>query len=408
MLLFCISLAQGQSREKKAVFIIVDGIPADVIEKVKTPHLDQIAKIGGYTRAYVGGGKDTYSETPTISAVGYNSLLTGTWANKHNVWGNAIKAPNYHYWTIFRFLKAQYPQKKTVIFSTWLDNRTKLIGEGLEETGNIQLDKHFDGFELDTVKFPHDKARNYIHRIDEHVTQEAARYLKTAAPDLSWVYLEYTDDMGHTYGDSPQMYLAVKTADDQIGRIWQALQYREQNYPEDWLIIITTDHGRDQETGKGHGGQTERERTTWIVTNATEVNTYFENDQPGIVDIMPTLARYMGIDIPRAQAMEVDGIPFIDSVSLAKPKLQWQGQRVQVSWKALEDKGQVKIWVSQTNQFKDSGKADEYTLVGEVPLRQEHFSFETKPIPARFYKVVLEGAHNSVNQWVVTDNPSSK
>lgn len=92
----------AQSKQKKVVFIIADGIPADVIEKVATPGIDAIAKEGKYMRAYVGGEKDGYTQTPTISAVGYNSLLTGTWVNKHNVWDNDIKAPNYNYWNIFR------------------------------------------------------------------------------------------------------------------------------------------------------------------------------------------------------------------------------------------------------------------------------------------------------------------
>lgn len=30
-----------------------------------------------------------------------------------------IKAPNYHYQHVFRLLKAQYPNKKTAIFSSW-------------------------------------------------------------------------------------------------------------------------------------------------------------------------------------------------------------------------------------------------------------------------------------------------
>ena len=77
ILLFSISSASAQ---KKAVFIILDGIPADVIESVETPTLDEIAEQGGYSRAYTGGVAGGASETPTISAVGYNSLLTGTWA----------------------------------------------------------------------------------------------------------------------------------------------------------------------------------------------------------------------------------------------------------------------------------------------------------------------------------------
>ena len=34
----------GQNKPKKALFVIVDGIPADVIEKQHTPNLDAIAK----------------------------------------------------------------------------------------------------------------------------------------------------------------------------------------------------------------------------------------------------------------------------------------------------------------------------------------------------------------------------
>ncbi|HSF55746.1 MAG TPA: alkaline phosphatase family protein, partial [Algoriphagus sp.] len=187
----------AQKAEKKVLFVILDGIPADVMDTVPTPHIDEISKIGGFTKALMGGDAGTYSETPTISAVGYNSLLTGTWVNKHNVWGNGIEDPNYNYWTIFRFLKEARPDMKTAIFSTWLDNRTKLVGASLSQTGDFTFDYYFDGFELDTVNFPHDKERNYIFQIDELVSKEAARHIQEKGPDLSWMYLEFTDDMGH-------------------------------------------------------------------------------------------------------------------------------------------------------------------------------------------------------------------
>jgi len=118
---------QNSKKSKKVVFVIVDGIAADMLKSTPTLNLDSIAREGSYSDAYVGGLKDGYSQTPTISAVGYNSLLTGVWANKHNVWGNGIKDPNYNYPTIFRIYKDNFPNGKTAIFSTWLDNRQQRI-----------------------------------------------------------------------------------------------------------------------------------------------------------------------------------------------------------------------------------------------------------------------------------------
>lgn len=398
--IFCCAFIPALAQNKKAVFVIVDGIPADLIEKLPTPNLDLITKEGGYARALAGGGRGTYTETPTISAVGYNTVLTGTWVNKHNVWDNDIAHPNYNYPTIFRLFKDQYPAKKTAVFSSWLDNRTKLIGEGLTQTRQIKMDFAYDGLELDTIQFPHDKERMFMKNIDNSVTDKAAETIREIAPDLSWVYLEFTDDMGHMYGDSEPYYAAINEMDRQMGRLWAAIQYRQQQHGEEWQIYITTDHGRDSATGKGHGGQSDREKLAWIVTNAKGLNSYFKTGQSSQADIMPSLARFLSIDIPTSIAREVDGVPLFGDISLYNPRLKKMENEIVINWTPAKRSGWVNIYISSTNHFRTGGR-DEYQLIKKVKLNAGSATLNLpENLTDSFFKIVLEGEKNVANVWV--------
>jgi predicted AlkP superfamily pyrophosphatase or phosphodiesterase len=312
-------LAAQAAPARKAVFIILDGIPADVIERVSTPALDAIAAAGGYARAHVGGERGGPTQTPTISAPGYMSLLTGTWGHKHNVTGNSNQSPNYAYWNLFRIVETVDPARRTAIFSTWTDNRTVLIGIGRAGAGEFQIDHVADGFEIDTLAYPHDRQSEYIRAIDDRVTSEAAAHIAAVGPDLSWVYLQHTDDAGHAHGDAPRFHDAVREADARVGRIWEAVKQR-QALGEEWMIVVTTDHGRDAATGKGHGGQSDRERMTWMVINRPELSERFRSGAAAIVDIAPSVLQHLDLVVPVEVAARMDGVSLLRARNTKAPR----------------------------------------------------------------------------------------
>ena len=402
LMLLCMGCNKtDEVKTRKAIFVIVDGIAADNMERLQPPCIFDIAKTGHYSRGYCGGAVGTYSETPTISAIGYTSILTGTWMNKHNVRGNSNIDANYNYWTLFRIAKEQKQSYKTAIFSSWTDNRTVLLGEGRPETNNLKIDYVYDGYDLDTLRFPKQKDDLHIYAIDSVVCQEAASCVRENAPDLSWVYLWYTDDAYHQYGNGAYSDGYVLKEDALIGKIWEAVQYREKNYNEEWLIIVTTDHGRDI-MGYGHGGQTERERTIWMATNLKDVNKQFTPNSLSHVDINPTICRFMGFTLPQDVNFEVDGTSFYGKRDISDLHVYNYEDKAILSWQADDSQAMVDIYMTPTNHYKEGGK-DTWQHVGTAKAGDRQFTVDLHDAPSNIYKFVVVAPNNQLTIWDIKD-----
>lgn len=212
--------------------------------------------------------------------------------------------------------------------------------------------------------------------------------------------------MGHRFGDSPKFYQAIENADRQFKNIWDAIKLREKKYDEDWLLIITTDHGRNVETGNDHGGQSDRERTTWIATNSKQLNDRFKQS-PGIVDILPSILNHLKVSIPDDIAREIDGVPFIGPIDLADLTAKKNGEAVTLHWKNFNTNKTEKaeIFISEMNRFKE-GKADAFKKIGEVLLQQESYNFAIES-NSPFFKVLVKGPHHYANAWIVEAQTST-
>lgn len=215
---------------------------------------------------------------------------------------------------------------------------------------------------------------------------------------MSWVYLQYTDDIGHHFGDGPQMDSAVIKADIQVGRLWEAVQQREAEHGEKWLVYVVTDHGRDDK-GFHHGGQTPRERGIWFATNDKNLNEYFHQATPGLVDVLPSILRFMDVEVPEQYRFEMDGVPLSGKISHVFNEAVVEDGQLQLGWTPYTNEGTLNVWITTTNNHKTGGK-DEYTLLGEVPIKDANAILDISAYPSEFYKIVLESDEHTANRWI--------
>lgn len=398
-LMFLLGTSAVFAKTRKTVYVIMDGVTPDNLERLRPKTIFDIAKKGAYSRAYTGGEVGGYSQTATISAIGYTNILTGTWFNKHNVSGNYNLKPNYNYWTIFRIAKEQNKDFKTALFSTWTDNRTVLIGAGKPETNHLKIDYVFDGCESDTIRFPKKDKHLHLFEIDSVVCVEAAKSIRTDAPDLSWVYLEYTDSKYHQEGDGTCSDEYVLKTDALIGKVWDAVQYREKNFDEEWLMIVLTDHGRN-ESGYGHGGQSARERSVWISTNQPAVNSQFCGERLSLVDVNPAICKFMGFDVSQDVLFEQDGISFFGKTDIYDLQTKPYDDFVFLEWKSDKSKEKVNIYMAITNAYKEGGK-DNWVKIATVPAAQNQYKVDLQQYDkSKFYKFVVSSPNNHISRWL--------
>ncbi|MBQ7101621.1 MAG: alkaline phosphatase family protein, partial [Clostridia bacterium] len=86
-------------------------------------------------------------------------------------------------------------------------------------------------------------------------------------PDFTIAIYEGTDSSGHSYGfsfNNPAYKAGFERCEKFAYSTLKAIEGRDSYETEDWLIIITSDHGG---IGTNHGGASLQERMIFIVTN---------------------------------------------------------------------------------------------------------------------------------------------
>jgi predicted AlkP superfamily pyrophosphatase or phosphodiesterase len=145
---------------------------------------------------------------------------------------------------------------------------------------------------------------------------EALVSLRSRNPDVMFVYFGQVDEFGHgaidsraSFSPDSVLYLnAISHVDSHIGELLRAMRARPKFAEEDWLVLITTDHGG---RGNSHGGDSDEERNIWLVASGKEIPREKLLSEPTPqTSLVPMIYRHLGIT-PKAgwdpQPAEVKG-----------------------------------------------------------------------------------------------------
>ena len=212
-------------RRPMALMIMVDGLRADAVETAYMPNLAKLRSgewQADYGAAWSLDAQIAPSSIPS-SAPNHTSIATGVAPSKHKVTKNGETASKGDFATYPTWLKRVVdadPSKSALfIYKTWEDD------DALGPATNVTFESGTDA---------------------ENAASLASKLASASAPDATMYFIDAVDDAGHSYGFYPmsdQYLAALQTADGYLGACLNAIAARSTFASEDWLIMVTSDHG---------------------------------------------------------------------------------------------------------------------------------------------------------------------
>jgi Type I phosphodiesterase / nucleotide pyrophosphatase len=294
----------------KVLVIGTDGTRWDLLDAAmkagRAPNLARLRREGFGRPTLLEFGPNTF----TLSEVGWSSIASGVWEDKHGVDGSKFnmdpgQATKNGYLDFLTRIENQRARLSTFLASDW-DNL------GLAENGGpifgSAMDANF------AARVPAETIENW-NRGDVQVTDAATRYLRHGDPDAGFVYLGLVDETAHLAGSATRTYAnAIATTDARIGKLLRAIRSRA-SYPfESWTILVVTDHGQkplSEPSLISHFGQTKLELTSFVIGSGPGLRANVK--KPKVVDILPTVLHQLGLSTPAS--WNIDG----HSLSKARP-----------------------------------------------------------------------------------------
>jgi len=311
-LILCAPTFADETPSNRLLVIGIDGCRPDALAAAETPNLDALIKSGSFTdKTQILGSR--YRDNDTVSGPGWSSFLTGVWADKHGVNDNSFEGKKYEKFPhFFRRIKDRWPNARTGSFVDWEPIDTHIV-----EAADVR------------VVHPAKGAANYAEN-DILLARETSQFLSSGNPHVAMVYFGAVDETGHAHGfhpDVPEYINAIETVDERVGEVVRAMTQRANYARENWLVVVSTDHG-GKDKGHGDGHKVPEILTTFLIVSGPD-SVKGSIDQPTyVVDVAATGLTHLGVDLP--DDMDGKAVGLADGRTTQKNAAQARG--LSISW----------------------------------------------------------------------------
>lgn len=254
---FTSPLPEGKT-EKKAIVLGYDGCRLDaltLLKNEKASAINTLLKDGGQAViSYCGGQNyDLINTQKTSTAPGWCSMLTGEWGKVTGVTDNGISKSN-EYPSLLTTLVEDKIAADSAFYVSWNGHFSE------KNSTYINEKKYCEEKGLDVAFLCAGDDNGTTQNIMTDIASENCS-------DFIFSIFEYCDHAGHDTGfglDNPDYVKAFYDSEQVASSVIEAIKARPTYSSEDWLIVITSDHGGFITS---HGNITIQERMTFIVTN---------------------------------------------------------------------------------------------------------------------------------------------
>ena len=129
-------------------------------------------------------------------------------------------------------------------------------------------------------------------------------------PDATFIHLDDVDASGHGKGfdpNVPEYIKAIEETDKRVGKIVAAVRGRSNYANENWLILVSSDHGGQGVQHASHLNVVPVIREVFYISNGESAERGEIKGQVYIVDVAATALAHMGVKLD--PAWKLDGVP---------------------------------------------------------------------------------------------------